>query len=476
MRILENIEPKEVFYYFEELCKIPHGSFNTKPVADWLVDFAKNNNLEYSRDNSDNVIIIKEATSGYEEKEAIILQGHTDMVCQKTADSKKDMDKEGIDIVLDGDCISAKDTTLGADNGIAVAMIMAVLASSSISHPRIEAVFTSNEEVGLLGASEIDLSNLSAKRLINIDSEDEGVFTVSCAGGNMTKATIPVEREDFNGKAVLIKISGLSGGHSGIEIDKGRANANILMGRALYKISKADNVRLVFASGGLKDNAIPVETVAKLLVTDENKALDIVKRLQDEFKNEYSTTDKNVKIELEFSEYETPMTKDSTRKIISFLMSAPNGVEEMSADVLGLVQTSLNLGVLKTEEDKVTASFCVRSSKESQKIMLTERVSALSEAVGGNVEVFGDYPGWDYKKDSPLRDLLVDVFKSQYGYEPKIEAIHAGLECGILASKIEGLDSISIGPDLKEVHTPRERMSACSVERVWKMLLEVLKR
>lgn len=476
MRILENIEPKEVFYYFEELCKIPHGSFNTKPVADWLVDFAKNNNLEYSRDNSDNVIIIKEATLGFEEKEAIILQGHTDMVCQKTADSKKDMDKEGIDIVLDGDCISAKDTTLGADNGIAVAMIMAVLASSSISHPKIEAVFTSNEEVGLLGASEIDLSNLSAKRLINIDSEDEGVFTVSCAGGNMTKAKIPVEREDFDGKTVLIKISGLSGGHSGIEIDKGRANANILMGRALYKISKADNVRLVFANGGLKDNAIPAEAVAKLLVTDENKALDIVKRLQDEFKNEYSTTDKNIKIELEFSEYETPMTKDSTRKIISFLMSAPNGVEEMSADVLGLVQTSLNLGVLKTEEDKVTASFCVRSSKESQKIMLTERVSVLSEAFGGNVEVFGDYPGWDYKKDSPLRDLLVDVFKSQYGYEPKIEAIHAGLECGILASKIEGLDSISIGPDLKEVHTPRERMSACSVKRVWEMLLEVLRR
>lgn len=476
MRILEKTEPKEVFYYFEELCKIPHGSKNIKPVADWLVSFAKGNNLEYSRDEYDNVIIIKEASSGYEKKQAIILQGHTDMVCQKNPDSKKDMDKEGIDIVLDGDCISAKDTTLGADNGIAVAMIMAILASKTIKHPKIEAVFTSDEEIGLIGASKIDLSNLSGKRLINLDSEDEGVFTVSCAGGNVTKAKIPIQREEFDGTPISIKIRGLSGGHSGIEINKGRANANILMGRVLYKISKACEMRLIFVNGGLKDNAIPDEAEARILVKDESKAYDVIKSFEEAVRNEYRITDENVKAQIQKTEYSCPMTKESTKGIITFLACCPNGVQEMSADIDGLVQTSLNLGILKTEEDNVSAGFCVRSSKESQKQMLTEKVSALSEILGGSVEVFGDYPGWDYKEKSPLRDLLIEVFQNQYGYEPKIEAIHAGLECGILASKIDGLDSISIGPDLKEVHTPRERMSVSSVKRVWEMLLEVLRR
>lgn len=476
MRILEKTEPKEVFYYFEELCKIPHGSENTKPVADWLTSFAKEHNLEYYRDNSDNVIIIKEATPLFEKKEPIILQGHTDMVCQKTPDCKKDMDKEGIDIEVNGDFISAKGTTLGADNGIAVSMMMAILASQEIEHPRIEAVFTSNEEIGLLGASAIDLSKLSGRRLINLDSEDEGVFTVSCAGGNLTKAVIPVTREAFDGTPIVIKISGLSGGHSGIEIDKGRANANILMGRLLYKISKACDMRLVFADGGLKDNAIPAEAQAGILVSDEAKATEVVKSFENDIKNEYRVTDKNIKVEVTRAEYSISMTEESTKKIITFLACAPNGIEAMSADIEGLVQTSLNLGVLKTEKDRVLAGFCVRSSKESQKIMLSERIQALVKSLGGSVEIIGDYPGWDYKEESSLRDLLVEVFLSQYGYEPKIEAIHAGLECGILASKIPNLDSISIGPDLKEVHTPREKMSIPSVERVWKMLLEVLKR
>lgn len=476
MRVLENIEPKSVFYFFEELCKIPHGSTNSKPIADWLVEFAKNRGLEYYRDNSDNVIIIKEAVSGYETKEPVILQGHTDMVCQKAPDCKKDMEKEGLDLDIDGDFVFAKGTTLGADNGIAVSMMLAVLDSSDLKHPRIEAVFTSDEEIGLLGASSVDLSNLKANRLINLDSEDEGIFTVSCAGGNRTQCSIPISREEFDGKTVKIKVSGLCGGHSGIEIDKGRANADILIGRILYDINKKTNMRLVSVNGGLKDNAIVNEAEAQISVFDEAEVFKAVKESEEFFKAEYNKTEPDLKLITEACDYSLPMSEKSTKDIITFLMCAPNGIEAMSSDIEGLVQTSLNLGVLNTSEHEVVASFCVRSSKESKKEMLTKKLSCITEALGGKTEVFGDYPGWDYAENSPLRDLMIEVFKEQYGYEPKIEAIHAGLECGILASKKPGLDCISIGPDLREVHTYREKMSVSSVERTWKLIVSFLQQ
>ena len=472
MRVLEHLEPKRVFYYFEELSKIPHGSQNTKKISDWIVDFAKQNNLKYIQDEYNNVIIIKQASKGYENADAIILQGHIDMVCEKDEGCKKDMEKEGLDLLTDGDFISAEGTTLGADNGIAVAMMMAVLESEELNHTRIEAVFTVDEEIGMLGADKIDLSMLSGKKLINIDSEDEGVFTVSCAGGNLTKTRIPVTREDFNGKTFLLRISGLKGGHSGIEIDKGRANASILMGRVLYEISQKCELRIISVTGGVKDNVITSEAESIVCVSSE----DAVKNLKMNFSDEYRSTDPEIKIEVTEIEYSVPLDCESTKNVVRMLTLIPNGVIEMSADIPGLVQTSLNLGIVKTTDTDFITGSCVRSSKESQKDMLSNRIAILSETLGGKAEISGDYAGWDYLENSDLRRLMVKVFLEQYGYEPKIEAIHAGLECGVLASKIPGLDCISIGPNLLEIHTPRERMSASSVARVWKMITETLTR
>ena len=472
MRVLEDLEPKRVFYYFEELSKIPHGSQNTKKISDRIVEFAKEHDLKYIQDESNNVIIIKEASKGYENADAVILQGHIDMVCEKDADCKKDMENEGLDLAINGDFIYAKGTTLGGDNGIAVAMMMAVLESDELKHPKIEAVFTVDEEIGMLGADKIDLSMLSGRKLINMDSEDEGVFTVSCAGGNLTKTKIPVKRTDFDGKTFSIKVSGLKGGHSGIEIDKGRANANILMGRVLYEISQKCELRIISVNGGVKDNVITFESESIVCVSSEEGFLS----LQQSFSDEYRSTDPDIRVDVYEAEYSMPLDFESSKNVIRMLTLIPNGVIEMSADIKGLVQTSLNLGIVKTTETEFITGSCVRSSKESQKKMLSQRIAILSETLGGTTEILGDYAGWDYLEDSDLRKLMVEVFLEQYGYEPKIEAIHAGLECGVLAAKIPGLDCISIGPNLLEIHTPRERMSVSSVERVWKMIKEVLKK
>ena len=476
MRILENLEPKKVFYYFEELSKIPHGSGNMQKVSNWLVDFAKERNLEVIQDKSYNVIIIKEATPGYETKEPVILQGHIDMVCEKDADCTKDMENEGLDLALEGDLVFAKGTTLGADNGIAVAMMMAVLDADNLKHPRIEAVFTVDEEIGLLGASAIDLSMLKGKKLLNIDSEVEGIFTVSCAGGNMTKCTIPVARDDFDGETVKISIEGLKGGHSGIEIDKGRANADILMGRVLYKISQACELRIVSVNGGVKDNVISGKSECIAKVSSKKAVDDVISAMQEAFQNEYRVTDPDIEISVDLAACEKPLNLESTKNVVRMLTLLPNGVVEMSADIDDLVQTSLNLGVVKTTDNEFITGSCVRSSKETQKEMLCEKIAVLAESLGGKIEIFGDYPGWDYRADSPLRDLMIEVFKNQYGYEPKVEAIHAGLECGILASKITDLDCISFGPNLTDIHSPREKMSVSSVERVWKMVVDVLEK
>ncbi len=473
MSVLGNLEPKSVFGYFEEMCAIPHGSGNTKAVSDWLVSFAEKNGLEVHQDKMNNVVIIKEAAPGYEKAPVVIMQGHIDMVCEKAPDCTKDMKTEGLDLVLDGDEVYAKGTTLGGDNGVGVAMAMAAL-TENIPAPRIEAVFTVDEEIGMLGAVGMDdISMLRGRYMINLDSEDEGMFTVSCAGGNVTRCTIPVTREACSGKALKITVGGLKGGHSGIEIDKGLGNASKLLGRVL---NTCGDIRIVSVSGGLKDNAVPREAWAVITAADSETVYNSCARLDRELKNEYRTTDSGVFVDVEDTECGMPMDKDSTARVLSFLVCAPNGIQAMSSDIEGLVQTSLNLGVLTTGENAVEGSFCVRSSVESQKQMLVEQLVNLVNILGGTAEVFGDYSGWEYRKDSPLRDLMKTVFEEQYGYEPKIEAIHAGVECGIFAGKLDNLDCVSIGPDLTEIHTCREKLHVASIRRVWKMVLEVLKR
>ena len=477
MSILEHLEPRGVFRFFEELCAIPHGSGNTKGVSDWLMAFARERELEAYQDRLNNVIIIKEATPGYENAEPVILQGHTDMVCEKAPDCAKDMDREGLDLAVEDDTVYAKGTTLGGDDGIAVAMALAILDADDIPHPRLEAVFTVDEEIGMLGAVGMeDVSMLRGRRMLNLDSEVEGVFTVSCAGGNLTKCTLPVRREAFGGQALTVTVGGLRGGHSGVEIDKGLGNACMLLGRVLNACCRETELRLVSADGGLKDNAIPREASAVVSVADAQVVKAVCARLDDELKNEYRTTDPAVFVSVSVVGTGLPMDEDSSRCILTFLTCAPNGIQAMSADIPGLVQTSLNLGILTTEESEVNASFCVRSSVDSQKQMLVERLACLTETLGGSVAVFGDYSGWEYRPDSPLRELLVEVFTEQYGHGPKIEAIHAGVECGIFAGKLPGLDCVSMGPDLTEIHTCRERLHIASVQRLWAMVLETLKR
>ena len=477
MAILEHLEPRGVFRFFEEMCAIPHGSANTKAVSDWLMAFARERGLEAYQDQLNNVIIIKEATAGYENAPAVILQGHMDMVCEKAPDCEKDMEKEGLDLAVDGDTVYARGTTLGGDDGIAVAMALALLDADDIPHPRLEAVFTVDEEIGMLGAVGMeDVSMLRGRRMLNLDSEVEGVFTVSCAGGNLTKCTLPVCRETFGAEFLTVTVGGLRGGHSGVEIDKGLGNACMLLGRVLTACGRETALRLVSVSGGLKDNAIPREASAVVAAADAREIRAVCARLDAELKNEYRTTDPEVFVSVRDGGAGLPMDEDSTRRILAFLTCAPNGIQAMSADIPSLVQTSLNLGILTTGDETVDASFCVRSSVDSQKQMLVERLACLTKTLGGSVAVFGDYSGWEYRPDSPLRELLVEVFTEQYGHAPKIEAIHAGVECGIFAGKLPGLDCVSMGPDLTEIHTCRERLHIASVQRLWAMVLETLKR
>ncbi len=477
MAVLDQLEPKNVFRFFEEMCAIPHGSYNTKAVSDWCVAFAKARGLEHYQDEMNNVILIKEASAGYEEAEPVILQGHLDMVCEKAPGCEKDMAREGLDLAVEGDYIYAEGTTLGGDDGIAVAMALAALDDDSLPHPRLEVILTTEEEVGMDGAMALDVSPIRGRKMLNLDSEAEGIFTVSCAGGSMAACGLPVAQAPFGGDILRVRVEGLTGGHSGAEIHKGRANASMLLGRLLLAMAAETELRLVSADGGLKDNAIPVAAEAVVAAADGRKAKAAAERMAACFQVEYRRSDPMLTVTAEEAAAAwLPMDAASTERTLCLLACAPNGVQTMSQDIHGLVQTSLNLGILKTEENAVTASFCIRSSVDSEKEMLKDRLACLLAQLGGRVSFSGEYPGWAYRPDSPLRELMTEVYREQYGREPKVEAIHAGLECGLLAGKLPGLDCVSIGPDLLEIHTPREKMSISSVQRVWAFVREVLKR
>ena len=478
MAVLNHLEPKNVFRFFEEMSAIPHGSHNTKAVSDWCVAFARERGLEHYQDATNNVIIIKEASAGYASAEPVIIQGHLDMVCEKAADCAKDMAKEGLDLAVDGDWVYAKGTTLGADDGIAVAMALAALDDDSLPHPRLEVILTTEEEVGMDGAAALDVAPIRGRKLINIDSEEEGIFTVSCAGGARASCILPVSRAAYDGGTVLsVTIGGLAGGHSGVEIHKQRGNADMLLGRVLRGVSAATEMRVICAGGGLKDNAIPAESGALLAVKNGEAAVAAVAAVEAVIRRELQTADPGVFVRVQTAESaQMPMDEASTERVVCMLTCAPCGVQTMSLDIPGLVQTSLNLGVLETAEEHLRASFSIRSSVASEKEMMKDRLACLVKMLGGSISFAGEYPAWEYRKDSPLRELMVEIYKEQYGAEPKVEAIHAGLECGLLSAKLPGLDCVSIGPELRDIHTPRERMSVASVQRVWAFVLEVLRR
>lgn len=473
---LAGLEPASVFGYLEEICAIPHGSGNTKMISDYLVRFAEAHGLRYIQDELNNVIIFQDGTCGMEEHEPVILQGHMDMVCEKDAACPIDMAVEGLDVTHDGFCVSAKGTTLGGDDGIALAYAMALMADTTIPHPPLEVIITVDEETGMYGAAGIDLSMLKGKKLINLDSEDEGVFTVSCAGGCRATIAMNVERRAVYGPCIRLAVDGLQGGHSGAEIHKNRANANKVMGEFMSRIQKLMPLCLTNLSGGSKDNAIPRSCQATMVAMGINlqRINTIAEELQAEIREQYDEPEVTIQAFDVDALGGNGLSTESTAKIIGLLCAAPNGVQKMSDDIPGLVQTSLNLGIAKLGE-RFTATFSVRSSVNTEKLELLEQLKKLCAFYEGVYTEKGDYPAWEYKKDSELRDTMVKVYTEMYGKTPEVLAIHAGLECGLLGEKIPGLDCVSVGPQMHDIHTSRERLEIASTRRTWNFLLEVLK-
>ena len=478
MRVLENCEPKKVFYYFEEICGIPHGSGNTKQISDYLVNFAKEHNLKYVQDELNNVVIYKPATAGYENAPTVIIQGHMDMVCEKRPDVDHDFTKDGLNISVKDGFITANGTTLGGDDGIAVAYGLALLDSDDIAHPALEVLITVDEEIGLLGAVGLDCSVLKGKRLINLDSEAEGSLWISCAGGLSAISRIPVQRVQAEGEKIQVKICGLMGGHSGSEIDKKRANANVLMGRFLYGLQREAEYEIISMEGGQKDNAITREAVTEILADkkDISAIHAYAEKVQGELREEYTGSDAGITIQITEmgAASENVLHPTSREKVLFYLMEIPFGIQKMSGSIEGLVETSTNIGIVKLSEDEFFGSSGVRISVEAARDALSDKIQYLTEFLGGSYEIQGAYPAWEYRKDSPLRDKMVAVYEKMYGNKPEVVAIHAGLECGLFYKKIDGLDCVSLGPDMKDIHTSEEVLDIASAGRVWEYLVKVL--
>jgi len=477
--MLEHLEPQAVLRRFEELAAIPRGSGHTKAVSDHCAAFAEARGLDCRQDALGNVVISAPASPGYEGSPAVIVQGHLDMVCAKAPGCEKDMEREGVTLRVDGDWLSAEGTTLGGDDGAGVAIALALLDDPSIPRPRLEAVFTVDEETGMFGAQGLDAEGLQGRTVLNLDSEAEGIFTVSCAGGTRANCawSFPVGKD--RGLPVTLEISGLTGGHSGVEIDKGRANANVLMGRLLHELEKHAALRLISLEGGEADNAIPTRCAAHLALRPKklDALLAVVEHCRAAFAGEYRVSDPSLTLRCEVGGEEKlkALSPADSARLIDALLLFPCGVQAMSLDMPGLVETSLNLGILRLEHGRARMSFSLRSSVASRKELLRERVSRVCALTGGSVAFAGDYPAWEYRAESPLRDRMVEIYRRMFGQEPQIVAIHAGLECGILAGKLPGMDCVSIGPQMEHIHTPDERLSLSSLARTWEFVKEILR-
>ena len=480
MNILQNLEPKAVFKYFEEISNIPRGSGNEEAISNYLLNFGKSLGLESIQDDALNIIIKKPATKGYENAPIVIIQGHMDMVCEKNKEIEHDFEKDPLKLRIVDDYIYATDTTLGADNGIAVAYAMAILASKDIPHPPIEVLITTDEETGMSGAMAINKEHIDGKILINLDNEEEGYLLVSCAGGIRSTATINIERQDIKDKKLVkINVSGLKGGHSGMDIIKERGNSNKILGRVLKGLSREVNFNVVNLNGGSKNNAIPREAEAVITInsSDENTVIDVIKNWNDIIGNELRTQDSGLKIEVSSiaDKEEKEFTDESTKKVIDLLYLYPNGINSKSVEIDGLVESSTNLGVLTTNDNTVEFDSAIRSSVPSLKEEIVLRSKTIVELFGGEFMTTSDYPGWEYNPDSKIREICQKVHKDLYGNEAKIVAIHAGVECGLFNEKLGNLDMISFGPNLYDVHTPDEHMSISSVRNCYEYLKAILK-
>lgn len=481
-RQLENLEPKNVFYHFEEISKIPRKSGSEKALSDYMVAFANERNLDVYQDDYFNVIIRKPATPGFEDAPGVIIQGHLDMVCEKNEGTEHDFDTDPIDFVIDGEWLKANGTTLGADNGIALAYALALLDSNEYAHPSLEIVFTTEEEIGLIGAQRMDKTKLKGQYFINLDSEEEGELTVGCAGGLKAVYKLPIVETTNTYKVPVLKkieIKNLLGGHSGADIHRNRANANRLMGRVLSHMRSDFSLRLVEINGGTKDNVITRECTAIIVMEDEQVGLfnDMFTQVVADIKNENRTADPDITINAMTLTYEDSMrifSKETTDNIIHTLINAPQGILTMSADLPGMVESSNNVGRCTTEKDDVEFWFAVRSSVRSLKYHVTNQLEWFASQIGAKFIQTAEYPEWPFKPDSNLLRQTARVYEEMFNEKPIVKAIHAGLEPGVFLEVLPHLDAISFGPELQDVHSPDEKMDIASAGRTWKLLVEVL--
>ncbi|MDR2899588.1 MAG: aminoacyl-histidine dipeptidase [Clostridiales bacterium] len=477
MYVLGSLEPKNVFMFFEEISRIPRGSGNEKAVSDYLVKFAKDRGFEVIQDKALNVIIKKPGTKGYENSPTVIIQGHMDMVCEKNQSITHDFEKDPIDLVVDGDWVRANGTTLGADNGIAVAYAMAVLDDKNMSHPPIEVLITTDEEVGMGGANALDPSCLTGKRLINLDVSPEGSFFAGCAGGMRQVLTVDITWEDApeDYKAYKLSVRGLKGGHSGGDIHKELGNSNKLLGRALNRLNSDICLKIASVSGGSKENAIPREADAVILVKDVDKAKAIVNELNGIYKNEYRVSDKGVTLSLEDTKKtDKVFSKDTAEKVIKAYMLIPCGLIAKSLDIKGLTETSSNLGVVITDGDVVKFCNATRSSVKSRKYFIKEQFMKIAEAIGIKYKMGNEYPAWEYNPDSYLRKVAVETYEKMFNEKAIVTATHGGLECGLFTETMPGADFVAFGPTAEGAHTPEERLSIESTARTWELIKKLL--
>ena len=457
---------------FREICAIPHGSGNTRAISDYCVAFARARGLRVIQEPCNNVIIFVPGTAGYEDRPPVMIQGHLDMVCAQTADRTRDMTREGLVLHDDGEWLWAEGTTLGADDGIAVAYALALL-DCDVPHPPLEIVLTVEEETGMDGAHALDPAPLRARTLLNLDTESEGVLTVGCAGGCRADIRWDVSRSAADGTFVRVAVGGLRGGHSGVEIHLGRANANVLLAQLLAAVG---TVRIASISGGEKDNVIPNAAEAVICVPDADAAYRAIAACGAELQAAFAGTEPNLQIRAEAVDAaDRAFSTADSAQIIAMLTTQPNGVQQMCPDIPDLVQTSLNLGTLRCGDVGVTETVSIRSSVNSEKEALADRLAAAAQAHGAHIAFHGAYPAWEYRADSPLRDRVSACFAAMFGYAPKVEVIHAGLECGLLSEKLPGLDAVSMGPEILDIHTTRERLNLASAERTWQLVCRVLR-
>ena len=457
--------------YFKEMCLIPHGSGNTKAMSDYFENFAKAHSLKVIREDCGNIIIFKDATEGYENSAPVILQGHLDMVCVSDGKTDINFETDGLTVCEDDDFIFAKGTSLGGDDGIAGAYALEILARDDIQHPALEVVLTIDEETGMDGANALDVSVLKSRMLINLDSEDEGTLLTSCAGGIRADTEIPFSTGKAVNETVKVTVTALAGGHSGTEINKGRQHAAVLLASLL---KDADVQSFAAFNAGNADNAIPF-FASCVIEKDENK-LELLKKLFDEKKKDFCPEDKNGVILFESSDEKELLSKKDAQSVLSYITSVKNGVVSMSENVPGLVQTSLNLGVVKTEGGKVTLSHAIRSSVNAERAKLEKDVEKTAESLGGKTAFHSGYPAWEFFENSVLQKVFCAAYKEMFNREMTVSAIHAGLECGILSGKIKGLDCVSLGPDIFDIHSADEKLSKKSAQRTFELLLSVLKK